>query len=92
MLSGCVLSAYKHIIPLTLASKKGKFQTQLEHEYIQNSQTLPGGFTRMGVDSIIPMDELIKGKFWGNFEFFQWCKVFLFVCFNVNSDEKHYYA
>lgn len=61
---------------------------QLEHEYIQNFQTLAAGLTRRGVDSIIPMDKLVKGKFWGNFEFVQWFKFFFFY-FNVYSDEKH---
>lgn len=74
----CTLSLQTCYSPGSIASKEGKFQSQLEHECIQNFKTLPAGFTRKGVDSIISMDKLVKGKFQGNFEFIQWLKFFFF--------------
>jgi RP/EB family microtubule-associated protein len=40
----------------------------------------------MGVDTIIPMEKLVKGKFQDNFEFIQWFKKF----FDTNYDGKDY--
>lgn len=40
----------------------------------------------MGVDKIIPVDKLVKGKFQDNFEFVQWFKKF----FDANYDGKDY--
>uniref|UniRef100_A0A8C0VWD2 Microtubule-associated protein RP/EB family member 1 n=1 Tax=Castor canadensis TaxID=51338 RepID=A0A8C0VWD2_CASCN len=59
---------------------------KLEHEYIQNFKILQAGFKRMGVDKIIPVDKLVKGKFQDNFEFVQWFKKF----FDANYDGKDY--
>lgn len=65
------------LFPGSIALKKVKFQAKLEHEYIQNFKILQAGFKRMGVDKIIPVDKLVKGKFQDNFEFVQWFKKFL---------------
>lgn len=85
MLRGYALSAYRQTCysPGSIASKEGKFQSQLEHECIQNFKTLPAGFTRRGVDSIISVDKLVKGKFQGNFEFVQWLQFFFFFMWTM---------
>ena len=36
----------------SIALKKVKFHTKLEHEYIQNFKILQAGFKRMGVDKV----------------------------------------
>ncbi|CAD7671180.1 unnamed protein product [Nyctereutes procyonoides] len=72
------------LFPGSIALKKVKFQAKLEHEYIQNLKILQAGFKRMGVDKIIPVDKLVKGKFQDNFEFVQWFKKF----FDANYDGK----
>ncbi|KAB0392630.1 hypothetical protein E2I00_019859 [Balaenoptera physalus] len=59
------------LFPGSIALKKVKFQAKLEHGYIQNFKILQAGFKRMGVDKIIPVDKLVKGKFQDNFEFVQ---------------------
>ncbi|XP_035583245.1 microtubule-associated protein RP/EB family member 1-like [Zalophus californianus] len=64
------------LFPGSIALKKVKFQAKLEHEYNQNFKILQGGFKRMGVDKIIPVDKLVKGKFQDNSEFVQWFKKF----------------
>ncbi|KAI5132170.1 microtubule-associated protein RP/EB family member 1-like [Manis pentadactyla] len=74
------------LLPGSIALKKVKFQAKLEHEYIQNFKILQAGFKRMGVDKIIPVDKLVKGKFQDNFEFVQWFKKF----FDANYDGKDY--
>jgi len=35
---------------------------------------LQGAFKRKGVDKVIPVDKLVKGRFQDNFEFGQWFK------------------
>ncbi|XP_033265788.1 microtubule-associated protein RP/EB family member 1-like [Orcinus orca] len=72
------------LFPGSIALKKVKFQAKLEHEYIQNFKILQAGFKRMGVDKIIPVDKLVKGKFQDNFDFVQWFKKF----FDANYDGK----
>ncbi|XP_011406598.1 PREDICTED: microtubule-associated protein RP/EB family member 1-like [Amphimedon queenslandica] len=52
--------------------KKVKFCTKLEHEYIQNYKTLQTCFKKVGVDKMIPIEKLVKGKYQDNFEFLQW--------------------
>nr|XP_033770385.1 microtubule-associated protein RP/EB family member 1 isoform X2 [Geotrypetes seraphini] len=74
------------LFPGSVALKKVKFQAKLEHEYIQNFKILQAGFKKMGVDKIIPVDKLVKGKFQDNFEFVQWFKKF----FDANYDGKEY--
>ncbi|MBZ3869462.1 Microtubule-associated protein RP/EB family member 1 [Sciurus carolinensis] len=74
------------LFPGSIALKKVKFQAKFEHEYIQNFKILQAGFKRMGVDKIIPVDKLVKGKFQDNFEFVQWFKKF----FDANYDGEDY--
>merc|ERR1719479_377550 len=64
------------LFPGCIQLKKVKFMTKLEHEYIQNFKVLQASFKKMGVDKIVPVDKLIKGRFQDNFEFIQWFKKF----------------
>ncbi|KAL1236099.1 Microtubule-associated protein RP/EB family member [Trichinella pseudospiralis] len=45
-------------------------------------------FLKMGVNKVVPVDKLIKGKFQDNFEFLQWFKKF----FDANYDGRPYNA
>jgi RP/EB family microtubule-associated protein len=76
------------LFPGSAQLKRVKFRTNLEHEYIQNFKILQAGFKKMGVDKIIPVDKLIKGRFQDNFEFLQWFKKF----FDANYDGREYDA
>ncbi|KAK0153244.1 Microtubule-associated protein RP/EB family member 1 [Merluccius polli] len=73
---------FRNSVPL----KKVKFGAKLEHEYIHNFKLLQASFKKMGVDKIIPVDKLVKGKFQDNFEFVQWFKKF----FDANYDGQDY--
>ncbi|CAH8646016.1 unnamed protein product [Heterobilharzia americana] len=72
----------------TLLFKKVKFNTKLEHEYINNFKVLQALFDKHGVDKEVPIEKLVKGKFQDNFEFVQWFKRF----FDVNYDGHPYDA
>ncbi|KAM9855398.1 microtubule-associated protein RP/EB family member 1b isoform 1-T1 [Aulostomus maculatus] len=74
------------LFPGSVPLKKVKFGAKLEHEYIHNFKLLQVSFKKMGVDKIIPVDKLVKGKFQDNFEFVQWFKKF----FDANYDGKEY--
>ncbi|XP_011497049.1 PREDICTED: microtubule-associated protein RP/EB family member 1 isoform X4 [Ceratosolen solmsi marchali] len=76
------------LFPGSVPLKRVKFKTNLEHEYIQNFKLLQGGFKKMNVEKVIPVDKLIKGRFQDNFEFLQWFKKF----FDANYDGREYEA
>ena len=40
-----------------------KFNTKLEHEYINNFKVLQNSFKSVNVDKVIPVDKLVKGRF-----------------------------
>ncbi|XP_050727442.1 microtubule-associated protein RP/EB family member 1-like isoform X2 [Eriocheir sinensis] len=88
----CTGAAYCQFIdmlfPGTVMLKKVKFNTNLEHEYINNFKILQYAFKRLQVDKIVPVDKLIKGKFQDNFEFLQWFKKF----FDANYGGQEYDA
>jgi RP/EB family microtubule-associated protein len=73
------------LFPGSVVLKKVKFQTKLEHEYIQNFKLLQSGFKKVEVEKIIPVDKLVKGRFQDNFEFVQWFKKFFDA--NYKGDE-----
>jgi len=64
------------LFPGSVTLKKVKFNTKLEHEFIQNFKILQAGFKKMEVEKVIPVDKLVKGRFQDNFEFVQWFKKF----------------
>ncbi|GLV40397.1 Eb1 [Carabus blaptoides fortunei] len=64
------------LFPGSVPLKRIKFKTNLEHEYIQNFKILQAAFKKMGVEKIVPIDRLVKGRFQDNFEFLQWFKKF----------------
>ncbi|KAL1129686.1 hypothetical protein AAG570_012630 [Ranatra chinensis] len=76
------------LFPGSIPVKRVKFRTNLEHEYIQNFKLLQASFKKMGVDKIVPIDKLVKGKFQDNFEFLQWFKKF----FDANYSGQDYCA
>ncbi|CAH8674780.1 Microtubule-associated protein RP/EB member 2 [Schistosoma haematobium] len=88
----CSGAAYCQLVdmlfPGTLLFKKVKFNTKLEHEYINNFKVLQALFKKHGVDKEVPIEKLVKGKFQDNFEFLQWFKRF----FDVNYDGHLYDA
>jgi len=61
-----------------------KFNTKLEHEYINNFKVLQAAFKKMNVDKIVSVDRLVKGKFQDNFEFLQWFKKVSLYCDSVH--------
>lgn len=76
------------LFPNSVPLKRIKFKTNLEHEYIQNFKILQAGFKKMGVEKIVPIDKLVKGRFQDNFEFLQWFKKF----FDANYQGTEYDA
>merc|ERR1719462_556215 len=74
------------LFPGCIQLKKVKFNTKLEHEYINNFKVLQNSFKSVNVDKIIPVDRLVKGRFQDNFEFVQWFKKF----FDANYEGQEY--
>merc|ERR550525_46745 len=76
------------LFPGSVAIKRIKFDTKLEHEYIQNFKLLQAAFTKLNVDKAVQVDRLVKGRFQDNFEFMQWFNKF----FMANYDGCAYAA
>merc|ERR1719361_1241637 len=76
------------LFPGCIQLKKVKFNTKLEHEYINNFKVLQNSFKSVNVDKVIPVDKLVKGRFQDNFEFIQWFKKF----FDANYGGQDYDA
>ncbi|XP_061717754.1 microtubule-associated protein RP/EB family member 3-like [Cydia pomonella] len=76
------------MFPGSVPIRRIKFKTNLEHEYIHNFKILQGGFKKMNVDKIVPIDRLVKGCFHENLEFLQWFKKF----FDANNGRRNYDA
>merc|ERR1719234_1216518 len=76
------------LFPGSIQVKKVKFNTKLEHEYINNFKVLQAAFKKMSVDKIVPVDRLVKARFQDNFEFLQWFKKF----FDANYGGQDYDA
>ncbi|XP_070144770.1 microtubule-associated protein RP/EB family member 2-like isoform X2 [Drosophila kikkawai] len=55
-----------------------------EHEYIYNFKILQGGFRKMSVEKVIPIERLVKGRFTDNLEFLQWFRKF----YKANEKDK----
>ena len=47
-----------------------------DYQYIDNFKILQSAFKKKGVDKVIPVERLVKGRFQDNFEFAQWFKKF----------------
>lgn len=85
--SGSVYCQFMDMLfPGAIGLKKVKLDGKLEHEYIANYKYLQGCFKKYGVDKIIPVEKLVKGRFQDNFEFVQWFKKF----FDANYDGHDY--
>ena len=76
------------LFPGSVTLKKVKFNTKLEHEYINNFKVLQNAFKSLNVDKVIPVEKLAKGRFQDNFEFIQWFKKF----FDANYEGQEYDA
>jgi len=76
------------LFPGSVQLRKVKFNTKLEHEYINNFKVLQNAFKSVNVDKVIPVDRLVKGRFQDNFEFIQWFKKF----FDANYGGQEYDA
>lgn len=85
--SGAIYCQFMDLLfPGSLLLKKVKFNTKLEHEYISNYKILQICFKKLGVDKIVPVERLVKGKFQDNFEFVQWFKRFFDANYNGADD------
>lgn len=87
MCSGAAYCQFMDMLfPGCLPIKRVKFATMLEHEYIQNCKILQASFKKVGVDKVVPIEKLVKGRFQDNFEFVQWFKKF----FDANYSGEEY--
>ena len=74
----CTAAAYCQfmdlLFPGSIPIKKVKFDAKTEYDFLENFKHLQAAFGKKGVDKIVPVDKLVKGRFQDNFEFAQWFK------------------
>lgn len=85
--SGAVYCQFMDMLfPGTLPIKKVKFTSKLETDYISNFKLLQNSFNKSGVDKVVPIEKLVKGKYMENFEFVQWFKKFFDANYSGEMD------
>jgi len=75
--SGAAYCQYMDMLfPGSVPIKRIKFDAKQDYQYIDNFKILQSAFKKKGVDKVIPVERLVKGRFQDNFEFAQWFKKF----------------
>uniref|UniRef100_A0A1I7XHM6 Calponin-homology (CH) domain-containing protein n=1 Tax=Heterorhabditis bacteriophora TaxID=37862 RepID=A0A1I7XHM6_HETBA len=74
------------LFPGSIPLKKIKWNSHLELDWLSNWKLVQTAWKSLGVEKVVPVDKLIKGKFQDNFEFLQWFKKF----FDANYDGHEY--
>uniref|UniRef100_A0A0R3RME6 Calponin-homology (CH) domain-containing protein n=1 Tax=Elaeophora elaphi TaxID=1147741 RepID=A0A0R3RME6_9BILA len=75
------------LFPGSIHLRRVKWNSRLELDWLSNWKLLQTSWKTLGVDKIVPVEKLIKGKFQvDNFEFLQWFKKF----FDANFDGHEY--
>ncbi|CAL2047808.1 hypothetical protein CAEBREN_07566 [Caenorhabditis brenneri] len=74
------------LFPDSIQLKKVKWNSRLELDWLSNWKLVQTTWKNLGVEKVIPVDKLIKGKFQDNFEFLQWFK----KLFDANYDGHEY--
>uniref|UniRef100_A0A914D2P3 Uncharacterized protein n=1 Tax=Acrobeloides nanus TaxID=290746 RepID=A0A914D2P3_9BILA len=74
------------LFPGSVPLKRVKWNSHLELDWLSNWKLVQQSWKQLGVDKIVPVEKLIKGKFQDNFEFLQWFKKF----FDANYDGHEY--
>ncbi|KAK6058011.1 hypothetical protein COOONC_04423 [Cooperia oncophora] len=74
------------LFPGSIPLKKVKWNSILELDWLGNWKIVQTSWKTLGVEKVVPVDKLIKGKFQDNFEFLQWFKKF----FDANYDGHEY--
>lgn len=60
------------MFPNSMKMQKVNFSARTEPEYVKNWKLVQVVFGRQGIQKVIPVERLIKGRFQDNLEFLQW--------------------
>jgi len=60
--------------PGTVPLGKVNFNAKYEYEYAKNLKLLQAVFVKVGIEKVVDIDKLTKGKYQDNLEFIQWLK------------------
>ncbi|XP_066500804.1 DNA (cytosine-5-)-methyltransferase 3 beta, duplicate a isoform X2 [Hoplias malabaricus] len=72
----CYCQLMDWLFPESINISKVKFQSQEKTDFVQNFSILQEGFRKMGVEKLIPVEQLTTGKFGENFTFLKWFRKF----------------
>ncbi|XP_062397446.1 DNA (cytosine-5-)-methyltransferase 3 beta, duplicate a [Sardina pilchardus] len=82
----CYCQLMHCLFPKSIDLEKVKFQEQEREEFIHNYHLLQESFVKNGVNRVVPVEELVKGRFKTTFYFLKWFKKF----FAANNSEQKY--
>ena len=51
------------LFPGSVPAKRIKYEAKQDYQYIENFKILQSSFKKKGVDKVIPVERLIKGRF-----------------------------
>merc|ERR550519_1935708 len=73
------------MFPKTMNMSKVNFGAYLEPDYIKNWKLVQTVFEKQGIQKVIPVDKLVKGRFQDNLEFLQWFYQYFTATYNPSS-------
>lgn len=74
------------MFPRAMAMHKVNFAAKTEPEYIKNWKLIQGIFERQGIQKVIPVEKLTKGRFQDNLEFLQWFHQYFRATYSAASE------
>jgi len=80
------------IHPGTIPMSRVDFTVQYEYDFTKNWKLMQNGFQKAGIDKMIPVQRLIKGRYQDNLEFMQWMYKYARDTYNGDPDDPSYDA
>merc|ERR1719336_686153 len=75
------------MFPRCMSMGKVNFGAIYEPDYIKNWKLIQTVFEKQGIQKVIPVDKLVKGRFQDNLEFLQWFYQYFSATYNPSASE-----
>merc|ERR1719333_425121 len=73
------------MFPKCMNMTKVNFGAYTEPDYIKNWKLIQNVFEKQGIQKVIPVDKLVKGRFQDNLEFLQWFYQYFTATYNPSN-------
>merc|ERR1719336_283643 len=75
------------MFPKCMNMSKVNFGAIYEPDYIKNWKLIQTVFEKQGIQKVIPVDKLVKGRFQDNLEFLQWFYQYFTATYNPSATD-----